>query len=84
VCACCSRCGFCKPPDFVEQGRKALDANHNEEAAGLFRKAVEADPKDYAAHFHLALSETLLQHDPEAIAEYRKTLELHPIFTRRS
>jgi tetratricopeptide (TPR) repeat protein len=65
-------------PDYLEQGRKALDAKHNDEAAGLFQKAVEADPKDYAAHFHLALADSLLQHDAEAAVEYQKTLELKP------
>ncbi len=65
-------------PDYLEQGRKALDAKNNEEAAGLFRKAVDGDPKDYAAHFHLALADSLLQRDTEAIAEYQRTLELQP------
>ncbi len=65
-------------PDYVDQGRKALDANRNDEAAALFQKAVAADRKDYAAHFHLALADSLLQHDTEAIAEYQKTLELKP------
>ena len=35
-------------------------------------------PKDYYSHFHLALSYSLLKRDAEAIAEYRKTLELKP------
>ena len=43
-------------PDLIDQGRAALDAHHNEEAAALFERAVAADPKDYAAHFHLALA----------------------------
>jgi tetratricopeptide (TPR) repeat protein len=64
--------------DYVEQGRKALDAQKNDEAAALFQKAVDADPKDYAAHFHLALADSLLQRDPQAIAEYKRTLELKP------
>ena len=65
-------------PNFVEQGRTALDANQNDEAASLFQKAVAADPKDYAAHFHLALADSLLQHDDAAITEYQKTLEIKP------
>lgn len=65
-------------PDYLEQGRKALDAQKNEEAAALFQKAVDAEPKDYAAHFHLALAASLLRHDEQATAEYRRTLELKP------
>lgn len=65
-------------PDFVEQGRKALEANRNDDAAALFQKAVAADPKDYVAHFHLALAEGLVKRDADAIAEYQKTLELKP------
>jgi predicted Zn-dependent protease len=42
------------------------------------RKAVEADPSDYAAHFNLALALSIQHKDDEAIAEYRKTLELRP------
>lgn len=65
-------------PDYLEQGRKALEARQNEQAAELFRKAVAADDKDYAAHFHLGLAESLLQHDPEAITEFERTLALKP------
>lgn len=65
-------------PDYVEQGRKALDSKRNEEAAELFRKAVKADAKDFTAHFHLALADSLLQRDEEAVAEYRRALELKP------
>jgi Tfp pilus assembly protein PilF len=42
------------------------------------RKAVAADPSDYAAHFNLALALTVQHQDDEAVAEYRKTLELKP------
>ena len=65
-------------PDYLDQGRKALDAKQNEDAAALFQKAVDADAKDYAAHFHLALADSLLKRDPEAVAEYQKTLALKP------
>ena len=65
-------------PDFSAAGIKALEAQKYNEAAQWFAKAVEADPKDYAAHFHLALAESLLGKDAEAIASYRKVLELKP------
>lgn len=64
--------------DYSADGRKALEARKYDEAAQLFAKAVEADPKDFTAHFHLALSYSLLNKDVEAIAEYGKVLELKP------
>lgn len=65
-------------PDYFEEGTKALDARNYELAAQNFAKAAEADPKDYSAHFHLALAWSLAGQDERAIPEYRKTLELKP------
>ncbi len=65
-------------PDFNEEGRKALEAQKYEEAAQDFAKAIAADPKDYTAHFHLALAESMLHKDADAAAEYRKVLDLQP------
>jgi len=65
-------------PDFSAEGLKALDDSKYDLAAQSFLKAVEADPKDYSAHFNLALAYSLLGKDAEGIAEYRKTLELKP------
>jgi tetratricopeptide (TPR) repeat protein len=64
--------------DFQAEGFKALDRKQYQEAAQLFGKAVESDPKDYSAHFHLALSYSLAGQPVQAIPEYRKTLELKP------
>src|ERR1035441_1652239 len=64
--------------DYTTEGMKALDEGKYEVAVQAFRKAIEADSKDYFAHFNLAMAFTLLQRDPEAVAEYRKTLELKP------
>ncbi len=64
--------------DFQADGMKALEAQKYEEAAALFTKAVAADPKDYSAHFHLALSYSLLEKDTQAIAEYKTVLDLQP------
>jgi tetratricopeptide (TPR) repeat protein len=69
---------FLQTPDYMAEGAKALDAAKYQQAAELFGKAVAADPKDYAAHFHLALSYTMLKRDAEGIAEYKKVLELKP------
>jgi tetratricopeptide (TPR) repeat protein len=69
---------FAAATDYQADGLKALEAKQYAPAAQLFRQAVQADPNDYAAHFHLALAESLLGQDTDAIAEYQKTLELKP------
>ena len=65
-------------PDFSAEGVKALEEGKYEAAVQAFTKAIEADPKDYFAHFNLAFAYTGLHKDAEALAEYRKTLELKP------
>lgn len=65
-------------PDYESTGLKALDAKNYPAAVESFTKAVAADPKDYSAHFNLALAYSLLGQDPQAAAEYRKVLELKP------
>lgn len=67
-----------QPVDFSTEGIKALAAENYEEAERVFIQAVEADPEDYGAHFHLALTHSLLDKSTEAIAGYRKVLELKP------
>jgi tetratricopeptide (TPR) repeat protein len=69
---------FLPAADYQAEGLKALDSKQYDQAAHLFAQAVQADPKDYAAHFHLALSYSLLGKDAEAIPEYQKTLGLKP------
>ena len=69
---------FLQAADFSVQGMHALEANQLDRAAELFTQAIAADPKDYAAHFHLALAYSLQQKDADAIPEYRKALELKP------
>ena len=64
--------------DYSAEGLKALEAKDYTAAAQQFAKAVQADPKDYAAHFHLGLAQSMLNNDAEAIAEYIKVLELKP------
>jgi tetratricopeptide (TPR) repeat protein len=60
------------------EGLKALEARQYEVAAQCFTKAVAADPKDFTAHFNLALAYSMLGKDAEAIAGYKKVLELKP------
>jgi tetratricopeptide (TPR) repeat protein len=69
---------FLQAQDPMADGMKALEGNHYDAAVAAFKQAVEKDPNDYAAHFHLALSYSLLKNDSDAALEYRKTLELKP------
>jgi tetratricopeptide (TPR) repeat protein len=69
---------FLQSTDPSADGLKALEERRYDAAAELFRKAVEADPSDYSAHFNLALAYGFLNRDADGIAEYRKTLELKP------
>jgi tetratricopeptide (TPR) repeat protein len=69
---------FLVQADPTAEGLKALDEGRYDAAAAAFQKATASDPRDYFAHFNLAMSYTLLHRDPEAVAEYRKTLEIKP------
>src|SRR5262245_15038419 len=64
--------------DHSAEGMKALEARNYEAAVTHFSQAVAADPKNYGAHFNLALAYSLLNKDAEAIPEYEKVLELQP------
>jgi len=66
------------PADYTSDGMKALEDGKYADAVVAFTKAIAADPKDYFAHFNLAMAHTFLHQDAEAIAEYRKTLEIKP------
>jgi tetratricopeptide (TPR) repeat protein len=65
-------------PDYDAEGNRALEEGKYQAAADSFTKAIAADPKDYYAHFNLAMAYTFLHQDAEGLAEYRKTLELKP------
>jgi len=69
---------FLQGPDFPAAGLKALDEHRYEDAAQAFRKAIEADPRDYTLHFNLALAYSFLHRDADGIAEYRKALDIQP------
>jgi Tfp pilus assembly protein PilF len=69
---------FFQSSDFSSAGMKALEDGKYEAAVQSFTKAIEADAKDYFAHFNLAMAYGFLHKDAEGIAEYRKTLELKP------
>jgi tetratricopeptide (TPR) repeat protein len=63
---------------WLEDGIKALDGERYADAAAIFEKAAAADPKDYAAYFHLALAESMLARNEQAVAGYERTLALKP------
>ena len=69
---------FTPAADYQAEGLKALEAKQYTQAVQLFSQAIAADPKDYAAHFQLALAYSLLNKDAEAIPEYKKALDLKP------
>ena len=64
--------------DYTSEGMKALDEGRYDAAVTAFGKATAQDPKDYFAHFNLAMAYTLLHRDAEAVASYRRTLEIKP------
>jgi tetratricopeptide (TPR) repeat protein len=69
---------FLQAVDFNAEGRKALEAEDYQAAVRHFSRAVADDPQEYTARFHLALAQSMLKRDAEAVAEYRKVLELKP------
>ena len=69
---------FFQASDFTSVGMKALEEGQYQAAVQAFTKAIEADAKDYFAHFNLAMAYGFLHQDAEGVAEYRKTLELKP------
>jgi tetratricopeptide (TPR) repeat protein len=77
VLLCASPMGA-RAEDPAAEGLKALDAKQYATAAECFTKAVEADPKDFTAHFNLAFANSMLGKNEEAIAGYKKVLELKP------
>lgn len=69
---------FLPQADHQAEGIKALEANRFPEAVAAFERAVETDPEDYGARFHLALAHSLAGDATAAVAGYRKVLEMKP------
>jgi tetratricopeptide (TPR) repeat protein len=69
---------FLLQSNFYNEGIKALEEKRYQAAVDHLVNAVAAEPKDYTAHFNLALAYSLLGRDADAIPEYKKTLELKP------
>ena len=64
--------------DYQTQGVSALNARQYDTALDIFKKAVAADPKDYGAHFYLALTYSSMGNDAAAAPEYKASLDLKP------
>ena len=64
--------------NYYEQGLKALDQKQYGSAVDNLLKASEAEPQDFTVRFNLALAYSLLGKDAEAIAQYKKVLDLKP------
>ena len=64
--------------DHAAEGLRALEARQYQAALEHFQKAIEADPKDFTAHFNYAFAASQLDHDSDAISHYRTVLELKP------
>ncbi|MBV8551701.1 MAG: tetratricopeptide repeat protein [Acidobacteriaceae bacterium] len=65
-------------PDSQAAGLQALDRQDYQQAAQIFSKLSAADPQDYSALFYLALAETGLKHDDQAVEDYKRVLALKP------
>ena len=64
--------------DPSAEGVKALEAQNYPLAIKMLTQAVEKDPQDFYAQFHLALAYSGANQDALAIDGYRKTLALKP------
>ncbi|MFL6354293.1 MAG: tetratricopeptide repeat protein [Bryobacteraceae bacterium] len=59
-------------------GLQALDQHDYRRAEQIFTKLAATDSKDYSALFNLALAETALNENDQAVEHYKQTLALKP------
>jgi tetratricopeptide (TPR) repeat protein len=64
--------------DSQESGLQALNQQNYAQAEQIFSKLAKANPKDYVSVFYLALAETGLKREADAISHYEQVLELKP------
>jgi tetratricopeptide (TPR) repeat protein len=64
--------------DLQKDGLQALDHQDYAQAQQIFSQLAAADPKDYSAFFNLALAESALQRNADAIGHYKQVLALKP------
>ncbi len=70
--------GVSPAADLQATGLQALDHGDFAQAQQIFAQLVAADPKDYSALFNLAISESALKRDGDAIGHYKQVLALKP------
>jgi tetratricopeptide (TPR) repeat protein len=70
--------GVLPDSNLQKTGLQALDHGDYAQAQQVFAQLASNDPKDYSAWFNLALAETGLKRDPDAIAHYKQVLALKP------
>ena len=70
--------------DVIVKAEKALDAKDYAAAVTLLKKLTAQEPKNDRAWFDLAYAHTMLGERSEAIAAYKKALELRPKLTQGS
>jgi tetratricopeptide (TPR) repeat protein len=64
--------------DLQKAGLQALDRQDYAQAQQDFSRLAADDPKDYAALFNLALAESGLKRDADAVEHYKQVLALKP------
>jgi arylsulfatase A-like enzyme/tetratricopeptide (TPR) repeat protein len=69
---------------YLQLGAIALETGALDEALGRFSKAVELEPENKAAHFHLAEALARLDRNEEAIEHFRKVIAIDPGFSDAS
>jgi len=61
---------------LIKQGKELQDNYQDEQAAEVFKQAVNQDPNNAEAHLRLGMSYAALDKKDEAEAEYKKSIEL--------
>jgi tetratricopeptide (TPR) repeat protein len=70
--------GITADADLQKTGLQALDHGDYAQAKQAFSQLATNDPADYSAFFNLALAESGLKLDSDAITHYQKVLALKP------
>ena len=65
-------------PESRAAGMKAFEEGSYADAAGAFRNAVRADPRDYKSQFYLAQSYEKMNQSQQALQAYKASLDAQP------
>ena len=74
----CLFLGGSSPAVDQSAGLKALDRGDYAAAEEVFLQLTKSDPTDYASYFNLALAETALKKNDDAVEHYKRALTLKP------